>query len=326
VPPESLDELVQSLRARVSDELEAQLRALTARHEAAIAAARRDADAESEHRIKIETERIRVETERRVQAETEERVRAETEERVRAETEERLTAAAAPPLPPEDVSSRMLAAFARIGSAATASDMLTAIDTAASECVREADLFVGPRLDRWPSNPDGKAAPEIVREALASSAAVRKDGAIAAPLLLDGETAAVLYTASVESDRDARALEGIATFAAAQLGALTAVRTAQAHRWIRASSSATGTPGDGDDAQAARRYARLLVSEIKLYNENAVNEGRTRRDLSRRLGTEIDRARRLYEERVPSTVAERGRYFQHELIQTLAGGDATLFG
>ena len=84
--------------------------------------------------------------------------------------------------------------------------------------------------------------------------------------------------------------------------------------------------GEGEDVQSARRYARLLVSEIKLYNEAAVHDGRAHRDLQRRLGAEIDRARRLYEQRVPSAVADRGRHFQNELVQTLAGGDPTLLG
>ena len=83
--------------------------------------------------------------------------------------------------------------------------------------------------------------------------------------------------------------------------------------------------GDGGD-EAARRFARLLVSEIKLYNEGAVRVGRQQRDLSRRLRGEIERARRLYEERVPPAVVARDAYFQQELVQTLAGGDASLLG
>jgi hypothetical protein len=45
--------------------------------------------------------------------------------------------------------------------------------------------------------------------------------------------------------------------------------------------------------------------------------------LQQRLGPEIDRARRLYEERVPSTVPDRAQHFHRELVQTLAGGDAS---
>ena len=84
--------------------------------------------------------------------------------------------------------------------------------------------------------------------------------------------------------------------------------------------------GEVNDVQGARRYARLLVSEIKLYNEAAVRAGREQRDLLQRLRAEIDRALKLYEERVPAAVGGRHAYFQQELIQTLADGDAALLG
>ena len=61
-----------------------------------------------------------------------------------------------------------------------------------------------------------------------------------------------------------------------------------------------------EEESSARRYARLLVSEIKLYNESAVRLGRERRDLLTRLGAEIARAQRLYEERVPPSSARNG--------------------
>ncbi len=83
--------------------------------------------------------------------------------------------------------------------------------------------------------------------------------------------------------------------------------------------------GTDDEAQGARRYAKLLVSEIKLYNEGAVRVGRERRDLSARLRDEIDRARRLYEQRIAASVPGREMYFQLELVQTLADGDQSLF-
>ncbi|HMY75866.1 MAG TPA: hypothetical protein PLQ88_28855, partial [Blastocatellia bacterium] len=44
----------------------------------------------------------------------------------------------------------------------------------------------------------------------------------------------------------------------------------------------------------ARRFARLLVSEIKLYNAARVNEGRRSLDLYDRLKDEIDRSRKVY--------------------------------
>ena len=83
--------------------------------------------------------------------------------------------------------------------------------------------------------------------------------------------------------------------------------------------------GDKEDpVEAARRYARLVVSEIKLYHESAVVAGRKARDLMTRLGGEISRARTLYDQRVPADVREGHDYFEDELVKTLAGGDATL--
>ena len=94
----------------------------------------------------------------------------------------------------------------------------------------------------------------------------------------------------------------------------------------RLNEGAAPSDAAGDDeAQSARRYAKLLVSEIKLYNEGAVRVGRERRDLASRLRDEISRARHLYDERIGSSLADRDRYFQQELVQTLADGDQSLF-
>ena len=76
----------------------------------------------------------------------------------------------------------------------------------------------------------------------------------------------------------------------------------------------------------ARRFARLLVSEIKLYNEQKVKEGRAQNDLYNRLREEIDRSRQMYDKRVAPQVASRYDYFYHELVNTLAEGDAGKLG
>ena len=62
--------------------------------------------------------------------------------------------------------------------------------------------------------------------------------------------------------------------------------------------AAAERPPVDDTEDAARRYARLLLSEIKLYNETAVTAGREQKDLFERLRPEIERARGLYEARV----------------------------
>lgn len=76
----------------------------------------------------------------------------------------------------------------------------------------------------------------------------------------------------------------------------------------------------------ARRFARLLVSEIKLYNEEKVQKGRGEGDLYDRLREEIDRSRMMYEKRVSPNVASRYDYFHQELVNTLAEGNADKLG
>jgi hypothetical protein len=93
--------------------------------------------------------------------------------------------------------------------------------------------------------------------------------------------------------------------------------------------SSVPTPASETEQRAhndARRFARLLVSEIKLYNATKVNEGRRNFDLYDRLREEIDRSRKVYDKRVLPSVASRFDYFYDELVQTLAEGDPAKLG
>lgn len=76
----------------------------------------------------------------------------------------------------------------------------------------------------------------------------------------------------------------------------------------------------------ARRFARLLVSEIKLYNEQKVKEGRESSDLYERLREAIDRSREMYDKRVQPPVAAKFDYFHYELVNTLAEGEENKLG
>jgi len=78
--------------------------------------------------------------------------------------------------------------------------------------------------------------------------------------------------------------------------------------------------------EEAKRLARLLISEIRLYNEEQVLEGRRHRDLYHRLKDDIDRSRQIFEERVDPAVRANADYFQQELVRSLAGGDARALG
>lgn len=76
----------------------------------------------------------------------------------------------------------------------------------------------------------------------------------------------------------------------------------------------------------ARRFARLLVSEIKLYNEQKVRDGREQGNLYNSLREEIDRSRQMYDKRVAAGVASRYDYFHHEVVNTLAEGNSDKLG
>ncbi len=157
---------------------------------------------------------------------------------------------------------------------------------------------------------------------------------VALPIPLSGEVVAVLYADHESSPLSTAPIEVLTNHAARSLEAMTAFKAARAimsQPDSPASSNvglASAANGDGThdaDADAsARRYARLLVSEIKLYHEAAVVAGRRDGDLGQRLSAEIDRARVLYEQRVPPPVRARVDYFHDELVRTLANGDASL--
>ncbi|MGB8014087.1 MAG: hypothetical protein WCF68_20900, partial [Terriglobales bacterium] len=76
----------------------------------------------------------------------------------------------------------------------------------------------------------------------------------------------------------------------------------------------------------AQRFARLLVDEIKLYNQAKVAEGRKNRDLYDRLKEVIEKSRVTYQKRYGNTVAAPANYFQHEIIRSLAEDDLSIMG
>jgi hypothetical protein len=87
--------------------------------------------------------------------------------------------------------------------------------------------------------------------------------------------------------------------------------------------------GGNEDAKKhdeARRFARLLVSEIKLYNESKVEQGRKNNDLYERLKEDIDRSRQMYDERIGDDVRKVSNYFYDELVRILADGRADALG
>lgn len=252
---------------------------------------------------------------------------------------------------------RVLAAIRDIDGARTLSEVLESLLAHAGTTAGRAALFLinGDRLKAWKavgipdidvqtveSSIGGK---DLLARAIQtgqptpSSAALpappfarlpAERGGVAVPLMIGGRAVAVLYADSGTNAPPARSTETVETLVR-HASAIAALRTAMRTLDVLGGGPPAGDgsgPGGGDvsDDQGARRYARLLVSEIKLYNEAAVRDGRQQRDLLQRLRAQIDRAQRLYEERVPPAVGSRQVYFQQELVQTLADGDPALLG
>lgn len=86
------------------------------------------------------------------------------------------------------------------------------------------------------------------------------------------------------------------------------------------------SPQDADAHRKAQRFARLLMDEIKLYNQAKLTEGRKHKDLYERLREDIEKSRATYQKRYGSTVASSADYFQQELIRSLAEDDASVMG
>jgi len=83
---------------------------------------------------------------------------------------------------------------------------------------------------------------------------------------------------------------------------------------------------DADTHRKAQRFARLLVDEIKLYNQAKVAEGRRNKDLYDRLKDDVEKSRSTYQKRYGSTVAASSDYFQKEVIRSLAEDDVSVMG
>jgi hypothetical protein len=91
-------------------------------------------------------------------------------------------------------------------------------------------------------------------------------------------------------------------------------------------SAPTMSPEDQDVHRKAQRFARLLVDEIKLYNQAKVAEGRKNKDLYDRLKETIEKSRSTYQKRYGTTAAASANYFQHEIIRSLAEDDLSIMG
>ncbi len=100
------------------------------------------------------------------------------------------------------------------------------------------------------------------------------------------------------------------------------VVTAPVHEAPR---SAATVPVLDEAHEKARRFAKLLVEEIKLYNQTKVAEGRARGDLYSRLQEDIEKSRAAYQKRYGESVRDVD-FFTQELIRILADNNRGVMG
>ncbi len=74
----------------------------------------------------------------------------------------------------------------------------------------------------------------------------------------------------------------------------------------------------------AARFARLLISEIKLYETSKLERGLQTNDLYESLKDEIEEARKKFKGRIPAN--EHLGCFDNALIEILADGDRSKLG
>jgi ABC-type transport system involved in cytochrome bd biosynthesis fused ATPase/permease subunit len=74
----------------------------------------------------------------------------------------------------------------------------------------------------------------------------------------------------------------------------------------------------------AKKFARLLVAEIKLYNDYKMQRGLRNNNLYESLRDEIEEAAKTYRKRVPNP--EYFQYFNDALVNVLADGDKDKLG
>jgi len=161
------------------------------------------------------------------------------------------------------------------------------------------------------------------------------------PLVVRDKTAAVLYVDSgvvPGTETDVACLTTLCRFTGVWLE-LTALRKSgvtapadesaaepqAAHVPVPYAPPDSATPED-DLHRKAKRFAKLLVDEIKLYNQARVAEGRQNRDLYGRLRDDIEKSRATYDKRYSETPAAEANYFNYELVRILADNDVTLMG
>jgi hypothetical protein len=190
-------------------------------------------------------------------------------------------------------------------------------------------------------SPAGGPTAEFDQGFMSCVAAPADDRCMVLPLVVKERVAALLYAdagTSPDGGLDASALRLLTRWAALwlELSALRKVGSAPSDEAQPVAAPAAPTASaaaapvlaaeDSDLHKKARRFAKLLVEEIKLYNQPKVVEGKHNRDLYDRLREDIEKSRATYQKRYGETPVASADYFNQELIRILADNDVSLMG
>ncbi|HKD83030.1 MAG TPA: hypothetical protein VKH81_25300 [Candidatus Angelobacter sp.] len=174
---------------------------------------------------------------------------------------------------------------------------------------------------------------------LSTVKAPAENGCLVLPLVVKDKAAAVIYAdggTAPGGQLDASALQALTRFAAIwlEVSALRKANGSQAEEApqavpMAASGAAAAAAPASEETELhkkARRFAKLLVEEIKLYNQPKVDEGRLHRDLYDRLKADIEKSRATYDKRYAESAVASADYFTQELVRILADNDISLMG
>lgn len=178
-----------------------------------------------------------------------------------------------------------------------------------------------------PALPVCQVLPLVVKDKVA--ALIYADGGATENGILDASgLAALTRFAALWLELSALRKAGVAAADEPQTAATPAATPIAATPTTAAPSAAPSgpVPVEEDLHRKARRFAKLLVEEIKLYNQAKVSEGRQRGDLYDRLREDIEKSRATYDKRYGETPAASADYFNQELLRVLADNDVTLMG
>lgn len=187
-------------------------------------------------------------------------------------------------------------------------------------------------------NPAGGSAYDFDSGFVSSMKAPADDQCMVLPLVVKDKVAAVIYAdagTAPGGTLDASGLQALTRFAAVWLE-LTALRkaggavaedTPQAQTPVAVAAVPAAPVSEEDELhKKARRFAKLLVEEIRLYNQPKVDEGRQHKDLYDRLKVDIEKSRATYDKRYAESAVASADYFTQELIRILADNDVALMG